>query len=435
MKDSAPPRHRAPDDSPLANIGPNWFASVMGTGIVANAAIALPYQFPGQRVAATVVWLLASAWLTTVTICFAAHWLRHRDRARKHHTNPVMAQFYGAPPMAFLTIGAGALNFAPPYIGVDAAYTVALGLWFLGTATGLLTAVAIPYLMFTKHEVAADAPFAGWLMPVVPPMVSAATGAALIPHIAAGQPRETMLLACYAMFGISLLATMVILPQVWSKLVHHGVGAAAAVPTLWICLGPLGQSVTAAGNLGKVAPLALGAPVSTALDSFGLIYGVPVLGFALLWIAIASAVTIRTVRNGMPFALTWWSFTFPVGTCVTGAAGLATRTELPGLEVLTMAMYGLLLSAWLLVGVRTARGIVTGKLLAAPPAPPAPPAAGPQPVPTAVGRAAIPRVGDGESLLPIPGLTPVFRMSAPPQQTESWSPPPPLPRRPTPSQR
>ena len=31
------------------DLGPNWFASVMGTGIVANAAAVLPLQVPGLR--------------------------------------------------------------------------------------------------------------------------------------------------------------------------------------------------------------------------------------------------------------------------------------------------------------------------------------------------------------------------------------------------
>ena len=41
------------------DIGPNWFAAVMGTGIVAIAAATLPLHLPGLRVFATVVWALA----------------------------------------------------------------------------------------------------------------------------------------------------------------------------------------------------------------------------------------------------------------------------------------------------------------------------------------------------------------------------------------
>ncbi len=47
----------------LGNIGPNWFASVMGTGIVATAGAALPVHVVGLRAFAQVVWVIAAALL------------------------------------------------------------------------------------------------------------------------------------------------------------------------------------------------------------------------------------------------------------------------------------------------------------------------------------------------------------------------------------
>jgi tellurite resistance protein TehA-like permease len=44
----------------LQNLGPNWFASVMGTGIVATAGITLPVHVPGLRGFSHVVWVVAA---------------------------------------------------------------------------------------------------------------------------------------------------------------------------------------------------------------------------------------------------------------------------------------------------------------------------------------------------------------------------------------
>jgi tellurite resistance protein TehA-like permease len=96
------------------------------------------------------------------------------------------------------------------------------------------------------------------------------------------------------------------------------------------------------------------------------LYGVPVWGFAVLWIGLATSLTIRTLRRGMPFALTWWSLTFPVGTFVTGTTQLAVHTGLPAFEVAAAAAYLGLLATWLLVAVRTARGGLQGSLLLPP---------------------------------------------------------------------
>ena len=43
----------------LGNIGPNWFASVMGTGIVAIAGAILPVMSLGSRIQPA-VWVLAA---------------------------------------------------------------------------------------------------------------------------------------------------------------------------------------------------------------------------------------------------------------------------------------------------------------------------------------------------------------------------------------
>jgi C4-dicarboxylate transporter/malic acid transport protein len=342
-------------------LGPNWFASVMGTGIVANAAAALPLSVPGLRTAATIVWALAAAWLVVLTAAWIVHWTRYREEAKADASHPVMAHFWGAPAMALLTVGAGTLSLGRDWLGQSIALDVDIVLWSAGTALGLVVCVWIPYQVMTNHVVAPDAAFGGWLMPVVPPMVSAATGAALIPYAAPGQPRLALLLACYAMFGISLFASVVIITQIWSRLVHYKVGPAAMVPTLWIILGPLGQSVTAANLLGTAAAF-LPRPYAAGAEVFGFLYGVPTWGFAMMWLSLVLALTLRTARHGLPFTLTWWSFTFPVGTCVTGTSALALRLQSVPLDAVAVGLFLLLVVAWITVAIRTARAGASGSL-------------------------------------------------------------------------
>lgn len=345
--------------APTIVFGPNWFASVMGTGILATAAVSLPVRVPGLHTVATLAWVLAACLLVVLVVAALRHATTYAD-------DPVMAQFWGAPPMALMTVGAGTLLIGRDWLGEPAAVAVDLVLWTVGTVLGLIVAVAVPYRMMTRHRVGPDAAFGGWLMPVVSPMVSAAGGALLVPHVPA--PAE-LLLACYAMFGISLFAAVLVIGQLWGRLVLHRAGPARMVPTLWIVLGPLGQSVTAAHLLGRAAEGVLPEPYATGAQLAAVLYGVPTLGFALFWAALAAAITVRTARTGLPFSLTWWSFTFPVGTVATGTSGLALRTGSGMLAGLAVLLYAGLLAAWAVVAVRTLRGLRRGDLLK--PAPPA----------------------------------------------------------------
>jgi C4-dicarboxylate transporter/malic acid transport protein len=344
----------------LAQIGPNWFASVMGTGILATAALLLPVRVAGQTAFAIGAWALAAVLLAVLAAATAVQWVRYPAIARSHHRNPAMAPFYGAPAMAVLTVGAGTLLVGSKLIGVGAAVTVDELLWTIGTVIGLACTIAIPYFMFTGPAVRLEQVNGGWLMAIVPPMVSAATGAALIAHVPAGQARLTLALACYGMFGISLIASLIVFGLLVARLARHGAGPARLVPTLWIGLGPLGQSITAVGLLSKAARPALPASFGPAIHGLVFVYGLPVWGFAIVWLTIAATITIRTARRGLPFAMTWWSFTFPVGTLVTGTSELS---EALGAHVLTwaaVALFGLLLANWLSVASRTARGVWRG---------------------------------------------------------------------------
>lgn len=352
--------------SPVGFIGPNWFASVMGTGIVAVALVNLPFAAPGARTVALGFWLLAAVLLVGVGAATVAHHVRHPAVARGHLLDPVLSHFYGAPAMALMTVGAGAVLVGSDLVGTDVALGLDVVLWTAGTLLGLATAVVVPYLAMTRHEGRDDAAFGGWLMPIVPAMVSAATGALLVPHVPAGQARETLLLACYALFGLTLLTSVLVTAAIWNRLVRHGTGPAAAVPTTWIVLGWVGQSITAAHSLGGLAPGVLPAPYGRGFEALALVYGVPVWGFGMLWLALAVVLTVRTARRHLPFSLTWWSFTFPVGTLVTGTSALAVTTGLVVLQVAAGLLMLLLAGAWGLVATRTAHGVYVGRLLRAP---------------------------------------------------------------------
>ncbi|OKK15330.1 C4-dicarboxylate ABC transporter [Streptomyces sp. CB00455] len=358
--ETAPRAHEA-----LRQLGPNWYATVMGTAIVAVAGAALPYQLPGRRAACQIVWALSAAALAVLLTARAGHWIRHRDQARAHLLDPAVAPFYGCLPMALLAVGGGTLVVGKDLVGTGAAVAADAVLFTAGTVIGLVMAVAVPYLMVVRHGVEARQATPVWLLPLVAPMVSAAQGPLLIPHLPAGQPREGLLLACYAMFGISLLATLLMLPLVFGRLLVGGPLPLSLTPTLFLVLGPLGQSTTAVNQLADVAPRSIGAPYAEALGAFAVVYGVPAMGFALLWLVLAAAMLIRAARGGMGFAMTWWALTFPVGTCVTGAAGLARHTGLAAFAWLAAALFLGLLTAWLVAAAHTLRGLCTGRLLGA----------------------------------------------------------------------
>lgn len=356
-------------DSPrdiVSNLTPNWFASVMGTGIVANALVALPGGGRWAAALALAIWLLAAALLATLTVATIAHWALFPATASTHHRNPTMVNFYGAVPMAIMTVGSGALNCAQPLLGTHLAWHLSAALWTIGTVLGVATAASVPFLAFTRLRVGSEDAFGGWLMPLVPPMVSAAGAVPLLAQLQGRSPALELLLVAVLLMGMTFFPAVIIITMLWNRLILHKVGASGKVPTLWIVLGPLGQTATAAIGLSRhAADFVADGAVAHAIELAGLGFGLLVLGFALLWTLVVGVITLGTVRAGMPFNLTWWSFTFPVGTVTTGFAGVAQATGSGLMAVVAWCWFALLAGAWLTVATRTFAGsVVRGTLLA-----------------------------------------------------------------------
>ena len=338
----------------VSNVAANWYTSVMGTGIVAVAAATLPQRFSGLHTTATAVWALAAVLLIVLVAVTVVHFLRYPATARSEVLDVAKVRFNGAPPVAILVVGAGTLLYGGTVFGSRAAVDISWVLWFAGTFIGVMCAAGVLYLLFTGKPVDLDRVTIGWLMCIVPPMVSAATGALLVPFAAPGQVRLAFLLCCYALFGLSLSVSAIATTLICSRMSMRKVGPARTEPTLWIVLGPLGQSITAANALGGVARTAIRPPYSTVFQAMGVVFGVPVWGFATLWTFLTIAITVRTKRSGLPFSLAWWSFTFPLGTYVTATSALGLHTGSDSFRVYATALYIALVLIWIRVSALTA---------------------------------------------------------------------------------
>ena len=124
---------------------------------------------------------------------------------------------------------------------------------------------------------------------------------------------------------------------------------------------PLARIARDCFTLGPHAGEVVRAPYGEGLEALGVVYGLPVIGFAFAWMAIAAMITVRTARRKhMPFSLTWWSFTFPVGTVVTGTSVLATQTGARPFAWLAVGIFALLLVAWATALLNTVRIAWTG---------------------------------------------------------------------------
>lgn len=352
----------------IRNFTPNWFTVTMGTGALALTLNQFPLAVPGLRQLATSLWLINTALFVAFALLYATRWVLFFDEARRIFRHPVMSMFFGAVPMGLATIINGFISFGTHLIG-DKAILVAHTLWWLDAALSLASGLVIPYFMFTRQDHGIEKMTAIWLMPIVAAEVAAASGALLAPHLAAPHA-FTVLVLGYVLWAYSVPLAMSILVILVLRLAVHKLPARDVGASAWLALGPIGTGALGLVLLGDNAPAIFAANglagIGDAAFGLGVIGALMLWGYGVWWLALATLKTIRYVREGLPFNLGWWGFTFPLAVYTLATLALARVTHLAAFAVLGGMLAVAVAILWTIVAAGTARGAWHGTLFVAP---------------------------------------------------------------------
>ncbi|WP_268800072.1 TDT family transporter [Pseudomonas huanghezhanensis] len=348
---------------------PNWFAVTMGTGILSLLLAQLPVPIPGLYRLAEALWVLNIGLFITFSFLYIARWVLFFDEARRVFGHSTVSMFFGTIPMGLATIINGLLLFGLPRWG-DGVIPIAETLWWIDVVMSVACGVLIPFMMFTRQQHSIDQMTAVWLLPVVAAEVAAVSGGLLVPHLAQTHAQFSVLIASYVLWGFSVpvafsILTILLLRMALHKLPHESMAASS-----WLALGPIStgalglmvlgadsSSVLAANGLPGVGEIAAG---------LGLIGGIILWGVGVWWLLMAVLITLRYLRDGIPFNLGWWGFTFPLGVFALTTLKLGVVLNLGFFVVMGTVLVGCLAGLWSLIMSRTLAGAYRGTLFVSP---------------------------------------------------------------------
>ena len=211
-----------------------------------------------------------------------------------------------------------------------------------------------------------------WLLPIVATIVAAATGG-----IVAGVLPDThalwTIIVSYILWGCGVPLAMFTMVIYFHRLTMHSLPPREVIVSVFLPLGPIGQGAFGIMTLGRDALKVFGRTdtVPAALDDLagrlfyanGLMIGIIMWGFGIVWLFFAIA---AITRSKFPFNLGWWGFTFPLGVYAT--ATVAISQELPSLffKVLGTIFSLSVVFLWIIISIGTIRKIIKGEMFVAP---------------------------------------------------------------------
>ena len=352
MKGLTPLSHLDHPREMIRQFTPNWFAVTMGTGIL---ALALP-QVPGAGIflhgIGEGLWLFNILLFVFFSILYATRWILFLNEAKNIFSHSIVSMFVGTIPMGLATIINGVIYFALPRWGNDM-ILVAQGLWVIDVVLSLSCGVLIPYFMFTRQEHEIDKMTAVWLLPIVAAEVAAVSGGLLIPHLQNAQTQYWTLIACYILWAYSVPIAFGILTILFLRMALHRLPPNSMAASCWLSIGPIGTGALGILVLGSGAPAVFAAQnmmgIGMIAQGFGIIVGILLWGTGMWWLLLATLITIRYFRAGVPFNLGWWGYIFPLGVYSVATLKLGVLLKMPIFSVLGTALVIVLTVMWVFV--------------------------------------------------------------------------------------
>lgn len=351
---------------------PAWFASVMGTGILAVATHHADAVVPGLEGFAVALWIFNTALAVVLILPWLVRWVSYPREAWADTAHPTRGPFYSTLPIALLVLAVNFASIGSARMDEGTAISIAQGLWIAGTVLAFVFGVIVPIRWFAADGIELEHVNGGWFIPPVANIVVPAAAAPLISSwVSEGACRYACIVA-FSFLGIGVLLFLVVGVLLVARLIEHGLPEAHLIPTVWIGLGPIGV-----GSLALVRLSMTGSPVFGGYDAEAQVLlrlaALGLWGFGLWWLAMSVVVTIRALREPFPFAMSWWAFTFPLGAYTVATFLLGDAYEAGYLTGFGFALWIALLAFWAVVLFRTVGSVLSGAIFAAPPPAPAAP--------------------------------------------------------------
>ncbi|OMH85486.1 Sulfite efflux pump SSU1 [Zancudomyces culisetae] len=279
--------------------------------------------------------------------------------------------FIGAIPMGFATIVNSFALMLPSDKYPWAPHT-AFVLWWVDVFLMAFSVLVVPFFMATKQTHSMEKMLAVWLLPIVPAVVTAASGG-VVAGVLDENLANLVVISSYVIWGMGVPLAVCIISVYFSRLAFHSLPPPELLISVYLPLGPLGQGAFGIMTLGTVAAkifptvypeLTMFGPIAEGL---GLIIGAIMWGFGLFWLVQACAQTCYgMIKHVVRFNMGWWAFTFPLGVYISATNALGKILGAPFFKVLGSIYTVCLFLIWLFVFTRTVLGALSGALFVDP---------------------------------------------------------------------
>jgi C4-dicarboxylate transporter/malic acid transport protein len=362
MEDKMAEPFKATPMSITEHFNPAWFAAIMGTAVIPLAISFLKFSWVPTLSFAFIIFSVVTFLIFLMP--WTAKFFLYPASVRKDFNHPIASNFFPTMPIALILFSLNLMKYPTMFFNEGFSLQLALVLWFLGTTGIYILGFVILTHIFRHQEIKLQHANFGWYIPPVSKLLVPIAGYELAGHFT--QHTEVLVTISTVSFGIGFFLFLFVGAAVYHRYIYHELPMSRFAATFFIGIAP---PAIISVILFKMLHLfshhsiiGLDATVMTTLCKFGILL---TWGFAAWWFIMAIIIIIYYLKNlELPYALSWWAFTFPSGAlCV--SSGVAWKvSQFSIIHYFYWFSVAFLLFIWTIVFIRTMKGVLSGKIFA-----------------------------------------------------------------------
>lgn len=352
----------------------------MNSGILSILTHLCPYQFRGLKVISTIFYILDLVLFITFSSIFILRFIMFKTQAYKEIVTQQMdLMFCACWPIAWMT-----LTTLTPLICSNAFWggygfsILGYVMWWIAVVWCLTILFWAFGFMFEQHTAS---PQQRLLMGIILPAVSVSTaaveGASVVSfsYNLSARLAVPVIVTGYMLVGMGFLLGLMLTTYLFYEHLSHGWLPPEQTPTMFMFIGPMGQSASALLQLASAARTYgafenynkgtfLTAEAAAPIQAVSTMIALMLAGLGFIWLGLSIYAMLRSaMRRELVWAHTWNSIIFPTGTLVTSMSSFSIDMDSPAFRVIFAIMLIILVIVFLVNLAFVGTKIWTGQLL------------------------------------------------------------------------
>ncbi|OCF39973.1 hypothetical protein I317_06227 [Kwoniella heveanensis CBS 569] len=369
-------------------LSPSFWSLNMGTGITSILVHNLPYRARWLEICGTILFVLNIIIFIALLIGNIVRYTRWKGVWSATIAHHVSGMYWGCLPMGLATIVNMVAFVCVPAWGRKFAY-LALGLWWIDVILSIAVNIGMIFVMFTRQSQTHQSVSSTWLLPVVASVVASASGGIVSQALAPFNPSlaRSTVICSLGIWGTGVPIAMMVIGIWIHRCAVRGLPAPAALPSVFLPLGPCGQGSYGLTLLGQVirelaytydthfalVSVSSGVQLSASGETSGTLNQASMLAIAdaiyagclvialILWglgmvlYILAMMITIdhglRSTSYWSPdnLSIGWLAYTFPIGVWATATTILSQTLDSPALKVIATMISLQVILSWMYI--------------------------------------------------------------------------------------